>query len=434
MSEPCRKVETPTPVRGMRDFVGSDAALFHHIVGILRHVVQGYGFVPLETPLVEFTSLFVRSLGDTSDVVDKEMFTFEDRSGQSISLRPEGTASAVRALITNKLTQTLPQKWFYCGPMFRYDRPQKGRYRQFYQFGVEDLGASGPLSDVEAIASAYEGVKALGLQGATLYLNSIGDAATRTAYRQKLVAYFERYKADLSADSQRRLEANPLRILDSKDAQDQRIAQDAPRIADSFTPEAARFFERVQGGLAKLGLAFEIDPFLVRGLDYYDHTTFEIKAAVGDEGTSLAVVGGGRYNGLVEQMGGPSVPAVGWAFGVDRLMLACAKRPATIPPVAVLFVTEAEETPALLLAQKLRGLIGNPVLLPSEGNLAKRMKISNRSGALCVFILGEDEIKTNQVKVKFLRAYAEYSEGAEHVMACSDLERFASTLFAAKGA
>lgn len=416
-----KNTEVPLPVRGMRDFVGADARTFHHVVDRLQTVVCRYGFSPIEMPLVEFTSLFVRSLGDTSDVVDKEMFTFEDRSGQSISLRPEGTASAVRALITNKLTQTLPQKWSYYGPMFRYDRPQKGRYRQFYQFGVEDLGASGPLSDVEAISMAMEGVQSLGINGATLFINSIGDAATRADYRAKLVAYFEAYKGDLSEDSQRRLTVNPLRILDSKDAKDQELVRGAPQISGSFTPEAARFFDRVKEGLAALGLTFKLDPCLVRGLDYYDHTTFEIKAPVGEGSTLLAVVGGGRYNGLVEQMGGPSVPAVGWAAGLDRLMLAVEAPAVEVPPVAVLFVGEAEDVAALQGAHRLRGLVQNPVLMPAEGNLAKRMKMSDRAGALCVFLIGEDELKTGQLKVKFLRSTGEFEEGAECVVAETEL-------------
>lgn len=421
-----KKIGCMSPVRGMRDFIGPDAQTFHAIVDQLQRVVHRYGFAPIETPLVEFTSLFVRSLGDTSDVVDKEMFTFSDRSGQSVSLRPEGTASAVRALITNKLTQTLPQKWSYYGPMFRYDRPQKGRYRQFYQFGVEDLGASGPLSDVEAVAMAWEGVRSLGMDKATLYINSIGDATTRADYRAKLVAYFETYKNDLSEDSQRRLPTNPLRILDSKDTKDRDIVQGAPQISDSFTPEAARFFDRVKEGLAALGLMFTLDPCLVRGLDYYDHTTFEIKAPVGEGSTPLAVVGGGRYNGLVEQMGGPSVPAVGWAAGLDRLMLAVNSPTSQTPPVAVLFVGEAEAVAALRLAGHLRDVVHNPVLTPSDGNLAKRMKMSDRSGALCVFLIGEDELKDGRVKVKFLRATGEFAEGTECILSSDELATWAT--------
>lgn len=416
-------------IRGMRDLIGKDAEAFCYIIDSLKKIVSNYGYSQIETPIIEFTSLFARSLGEETDVVGKEMFSFFDRSEQSISLRPEGTASAVRALITNKLTQNLPQKWFYYGPMFRYDRPQKGRYRQFYQFGIEYLGSKSPLSDVESITAAYDVIQALNLKNTTLYLNSIGDTESRASYKEELIRYFSQYKNDLSADSQRRLLVNPLRILDSKDPKDQEIIQNSPSILHFLTPESSRFFERVQEGLTRLNIPYRMDRTLVRGLDYYDHTTFEIKTSISENQPSMAFVGGGRYNGLVQQMGGPSIPAVGWAFGIDRLILAFQHK---IPPlhlISVLFVKEDEEYDALLLAHQIRSILNTPVLFPSDGNLIKRLKYSDKMNVTCALIMGEEEIKSECVKCKFLITIKDFFKGTEKVIKRSEITNFLYNLF-----
>ncbi|MDR1597400.1 MAG: histidine--tRNA ligase [Holosporales bacterium] len=407
-------------VRGMRDLVGVDVSVYGEIINTLMRVAYSHGYSQIETPILEFTSLFVRGLGEDTDVVGKEMFSFLDRAGQSVTLRPEGTASAVRALITNKLTQTLPQKFFYYGPMFRYDRPQKGRYRQFFQFGIEDFGESGPLSDVDVIALAHEGLSKLGVQG-ELFINSIGDKSSREIYKSHLVDYFSKYKNDLSEDSQRRLLTNPLRILDSKELSDIAIIEGSPSLFDFLSKDAAAFFDKVQDGLNVLSIPYSIDRTLVRGLDYYDHTTFEFKANIDSQ--PLAVVGGGRYNGLVEEMGGPSIPAVGLAFGVDRVMLAYDR--ARIPAktvISVLFVTEKEEVVALKLANALRDKFN--VIIPSDGGIAKRLKQSNTAGATCAIIIGEDEVRLSAVKCKLLKAVGEYSDGDEFSVEQANLEEF----------
>lgn len=421
-------LEAMRPVRGMRDFVGSDAAHFYHVVDVLRDVALRHGFGPVEIPIVEFTSLFARGLGEETDVVGKEMFTFQDRSDQSLSLRPEGTASAVRAFLTAKLTQTLPQKWFYWGPMFRYDRPQKGRYRQFYQFGVESLGSSTSLSDVEIIALFFESLKALSITQTTLFLNSLGDADSRAAYKTALVEHLSRYASELSADSQRRLQTNPLRVLDSKDPQDQRLMEDAPSILDFLTPDASRFFDRVKEKLSQLGIAFTIDPHLVRGLDYYDHTTFELKAALDEESPPLAVAGGGRYNGLIQSMGGPPIPATGAAFGIDRLLL-LAPQPHRAPfTVGVLFAEEGDFAEAWKIAQRLREAFAFPVLFPTEGDLSKRLKYAHKSGVACVLILGQDERQKEGIRCKSLTDFPNLPEGQEKVVLQKDLLAFVSSL------
>ncbi|MDR0631320.1 MAG: histidine--tRNA ligase [Holosporales bacterium] len=408
------------PVRGMRDLLGQDSAGFDTVVDTLRKVAQSHGYSHIETPILEFSSLFARSLGEDTDVVGKEMFSFIDRAGQSVSLRPEGTASVVRAIISNGLTQKLPQKLYYWGPMFRYDRPQKGRYRQFFQFGVENLGEGAPLSDVDIVSLAYNGLTRLGIKS-KLFINSIGDQASRSAYKAKLVEYFSKYEKDLSEDSRRRLTTNPLRILDSKEANDIRLVATAPSISDFLTVEAAAFFERVLNGLGTLSIDFSIDRTLVRGLDYYDHTTFEFKADI--DGQSLAIVGGGRYNGLVEQMGGPHVPAVGLAFGIDRIMLAYDASKLLAPPlIAVLFVAKGDEPMALELAQRLRKKFN--VVFPVEGNLGKRMKQCNAAGASCALILGEDEIAKNFVTCKFLKDGPGYTSGLERAVSGDTLEEF----------
>lgn len=421
------KVEPLRPVRGVRDLVGAEAHSFVRVIDSLKAAAESFGFQPVELPILEFTPLFARGLGEETDVVGKEMFTFLDRSDQSLSLRPEGTASAVRAFLTAKLTQTLPQKWFYWGPMFRYDRPQKGRYRQFYQFGVESIGSATPFSDVEVIALFCEALKRLKITNTTLFINSLGDADSRTLYKAALVEHLSKYAQELSPDSQRRLQTNPLRVLDSKDPQDQKLMEDAPSILNFLTPEAARFFDEVKTRLTDLGLGFTIDPHLVRGLDYYDHTTFELKAALDEASPPLAVAGGGRYNGLVSAMGGPVIPATGAAFGVDRLLLLA--QPAQKPfSVAVLFAEGGDVVEAWKVAQELRLEGSFPVLFPTEGDLSKRLKFAHRSGVACAFILGQDERQQGGVRCKSLTSLPGLPEGQETLVPRDSLHSFVATL------
>ena len=293
------------PVRGTRDLIGEEHRRHAHVIDTARRIAGLYGFDEWSTPIFEDTRVFARTLGDTSDVVTKEMYTFEDRGGESVTLRPEGTAGVCRALVSNGLTQSLPQKVFYHGPMFRYERPQKGRYRQFHQIGAELIGPAEPLADAEVIAMGWAILQALGVAGSTvLELNTLGDAPSRQAYRAALVEYFTAHQHGLSAESRERLARNPLRILDSKDAGDRSLVEGAPAIEASLTAEAAAFYDGLRRQLRLFGVPFRENPRIVRGLDYYNHTAFEfVTDQLGAQGT---VLGGGRYDGLVAQMGGPS--------------------------------------------------------------------------------------------------------------------------------
>ena len=389
------------PVRGTRDLIGEDLRRHRHVVETARRVAGLYGFDEWATPLFEETRVFARTLGDTSDVVMKEMYTFDDRGGESLTLRPENTAGVCRALVSNGLTQSLPQRVFYAGPMFRYERPQKGRYRQFHQIGAELIGPSEPLADAEVIALGRDVLHALGVaEDAALELNTLGDAASRAAYRAALVAHFAAHRDALSAESRERLERNPLRILDSKDEGDRRLIADAPTIHASLTPEAAAFYDRLREHLARLGVPFRENPRIVRGLDYYSHTAFEfVTTRLGAQGTVLA---GGRYDGLVAEMGGPPTPAVGWAAGVERLAMLMAAPPPPPAPVAVIPVGgPAEEAAALEVLQSLRRA-GLRAEMAYRGNLKRRMERANRIGARAAVILGEAEATRGVAQVKDL--------------------------------
>jgi histidyl-tRNA synthetase len=394
------------PVRGPHDLVG-DAMLRHlHIADVARIVTARYGASEIATPVFEFTEVFHRTLGDTSDVVSKETYTFEDRGGESLTLRPEFTASVVRAFISGGFTQQLPFKAFYTGRAFRYERPQKGRQRQFHQVGLEVLGADSPLDDVEVIATAYHLLQALGLaQGCVLELNSLGDSASRTQYRETLVAYLNQHKASLSPESQERLEKNPLRILDSKQEADKVIVAGAPALADSFTPEATAWFAAVKAGLDALGIAYNVSPRLVRGLDYYTHTVFEFTSdALGAQATALA---GGRYDGLVELMGGSAVAGIGWAAGMERLALMMeavgTPLPEVVPPVVIMPMEEAEQMAGLKLAHDLRAQ-GFTVEMLLKGNLGKRFKKADKAQATFAIIIGENELAAGEVTLKNLKS------------------------------
>lgn len=318
------KIETPRPVRGTQDMLEGHgdnlAGRFQHVVETFDRVRRLYGFRRIEVPMFEPTAVFARSLGETTDVVSKEMYSFEDRGGDSITLRPEFTAGIARAYITEGWQQYAPLKVATHGALFRYERPQKGRYRQFHQLDAEIIGAAEPLADAELLIFADQLLKELGIsEGVTLTLNTLGDAASRDAWRAALVAHFDGHRAALSEDSVDRLERNPLRILDSKDPRDKAVVESAPDIDACLTDEARAFFEKVTDGLKAAGVAWERNARLVRGLDYYRHTAFEfVTDRLGAQGT---VLGGGRYDGLIENLGGPATPAVGWAAGIERLAM-----------------------------------------------------------------------------------------------------------------
>ncbi len=394
------------PVRGTRDLLGEDQRRHAHVIDTARRIAGLYGLEEWATPIFEETRVFARTLGDTSDVVTKEMYTFDDRGGDSVTLRPENTAGVCRALVSNGLTQSLPQKVFYAGPMFRYERPQKGRYRQFHQIGAELIGPVEPLADAEIIALGWQILRALGVDGDTvLELNTLGDAASRGAYREALVAYFSAHRDALSADSRDRLERNPLRILDSKDAGDRGLVEGAPTIHAVLTPEAAAFYDELRSRLDRLRVPFRENPRIVRGLDYYNHTAFEfVTDKLGAQG---AVMAGGRYDGLVAQMGGPSVPAVGWAAGIERLAMLLDTAPVPPAPVAVVPVGGlAEEAAALNALQALRAA-GIRAEMAYRGNLKRRMERANRIGARAAVIIGEAELARGVAQVKDLATGAQ---------------------------
>ncbi len=375
------------PVRGTHDLLPDDSRRHRHVEETAFAVVKRYGFGEVVTPIFEFTEVFSRTLGETSDVVTKEMYTFTDRSGDSITLRPEGTAGVARAFISGGLSQNLPLKLFYRGPMFRHERPQKGRLRQFHQVGVELLGVDSPLADVEVVSMAWRVLSALGLgDKVQLEINTLGDAESRAAYRDALIAYLTPHRDKLSEDSRNRLEKNPMRVLDSKDEGDKAIVAGAPLIHECLTPAAREFFDAVTGGLTALGVPFVVNPKLVRGLDYYCHTAFEFTTtALGAQGTVLA---GGRYDGLIGQMGGQSTPGIGWAAGVERLSMLVGEVPPAERPVAVIPMGDA--TAAMVLADSLRQA-GLSVEMGFSGNMKKRMARANKANARFAVILGEDE-------------------------------------------
>jgi histidyl-tRNA synthetase len=389
------------PARGTHDLIGEDQRRHRLVVETARQVASCYGFDEWITPIFEDTRVFSRTLGETSDVVTKEMYTFADRGGDQITLRPEATAGICRALVSNGLTQSLPQKVFCAGPMFRYERPQKGRYRQFHQIDIELIGPSEPLADAEVIACGWDILKALGVHADTmLELNTLGDAASRAAYREALVAYFTAHRDGLSPDSLVRLERNPMRILDSKEERDRRIVAEAPVIAPHLTPEAATFFAKVQDHLARFGVPFRENPRIVRGLDYYGHTAFEfVTTRLGAQGTVMA---GGRYDGLVAEMGGPSTPAVGLAAGVERLAMLLDAAPPAPAPVAVVPIGDEAEAAAIDILRSLRAA-GIRAEMAYRGNLRRRMERANKTQARAAVIIGADDLARGVAQVKDLR-------------------------------
>ena len=387
-------------VRGTQDFIGEEMARFDHVVETFNRVRKLYGFSRVDVPVFEFTPAFARSLGETTDVVAKEMYSFEDRGGESLTLRPEFTAGICRAYIQNGWQQLAPLKLAAWGPLFRYERPQKGRFRQFHQLDAEIIGAGEPAADVEVIALGAQLLAELGVADkVVLQLNTLGDAATRAAWRAALVAHFGAHRDALSAESLERLEKNPLRILDSKAEGDRALVADAPGIDAFMTAEAGAFFDAVQMGLEAAGVAFVRQPALVRGFDYYRHTAFEfVTEALGAQGT---VLGGGRYDGLIGALGGPETPAIGWAAGIERLAMLVAAPPAATVEVAVIPMGVVGEGAALALLARLRAA-GISAEQGWRGNLKKRMERADRSGARLAMILGDDEVAASEVTVKDL--------------------------------
>jgi histidyl-tRNA synthetase len=388
------------PVRGTQDLLPEVARRHRWIIETAREIAELYGFAEIATPIFEFTEVFARPIGETSDIVTKEMYTFTDRGGEEITLRPEATAGIVRAVLSDGLVQNAPLKLFCSGPMFRYERPQKGRFRQFHQIDVELIGVAQPQADIEIIALGHRILDALGVRTNTvLELNTLGDLDSRALYREALVAYFSRRRSELSEDSRRRLEGNPLRILDSKDESDKRVSLEAPVFDDYLNAQSLEFFDRVRDGLDRLDISYRLNPRLVRGLDYYTHTAFEfVTTELGAQGT---VLGGGRYDGLVEMMGGPEMPGIGWAAGIERLAMLIPEPPASKRSIALVPVGEAGEQTALQLSEELRSA-GFLVDLGYSGNLGRRMRRANKINARAAVLIGEDELARGVVTLRDL--------------------------------
>lgn len=401
------KIQTPQPVRGTQDMFGETEERFAHVVATFERVRRLYGFKGLQLPVIEPTAVFARSLGEATDVVSKEMYTFEDRGGDSITLRPEFTAGIARAYLTNGWQQHAPMKVTTHGPLFRYERPQKGRYRQFHQIDAEIIGAAEPAADVELLVMADQLLHELGIkEGVTLELNTLGDAASRDAWRAALIAYFNDHKDVLSEDSLSRLEKNPLRILDSKDPDDRGVAHAAPKIDEFLSAEAQDFFGVVTAGLDAAGVAWTRNAKLVRGLDYYRHTAFEFTTdRLGAQGT---VLGGGRYDGLIENLGGPATPAVGWAAGIERLaMLVDAPE---FERVEVVVFTEYPELDQLAL-QISEAVRHGPRPLLTEyyytGSSKKRYMKAKASGAWRALSVDRHENAIGAVRLRDLNVTSE---------------------------
>jgi histidyl-tRNA synthetase len=419
-------VEKLQSLRGMLDLLPQQTALWQRLEATARRHFERAVLREIRTPLLEPTELFARGIGEATDVVGKEMYTFLDRGERSCTLRPEGTASVVRAAIQHGLLSQGPQRLWYTGPMFRYERPQAGRQRQFHQIGVEFLGFADARSDVEAIAVAWDLLADLGVGGLALEINSLGSSEDRARYRAELVAWLQARRDQLDSHSQERLETNPLRILDSKDLSTQALLAEAPTLADSLAPESRERFGRVQEGLAALAIPFQLNPRLVRGLDYYSHTAFEITSS--QLGAQATVCGGGRYDGLVEQLGGPPTAAIGWALGMERLVLLLSQAldggVAGHPPefYVVNRGAVAEGLALQLTCELRRG--GRAVELDLSGAaFAKQFKRADRSGARWALVIGDGEAERGEVNVKDLRAGE--GHGEERLPLAALRERFA---------
>lgn len=392
-------------IRGMNDILPAQSVVWRHLESTVKDVLGRYGYGEIRLPIVEYTDLFKRSIGEVTDIVEKEMYTFEDRNGESLTLRPEGTAGCVRGAEQHGMLYNQVQRLWYTGPMFRYEKPQKGRYRQFHQFGVEAFGLIGPDIDAEVILMTARLWKDLGLSDhVTLQLNSLGSSEARATYRAELVSYLEARKGQLDEDSQRRLDSNPLRVLDSKNANTQALLADAPSLVDFLDEDSRTHFQGLTAILDAAGIAYDINPRLVRGLDYYCKTVFEwVTTSLGAQGTVCA---GGRYDGLVEQLGGKATPAVGFAMGVERLVLlletiGLTEQIKSTPDFYV--VGSGPET--VQLADNVRDALPSAIVMChcGGGKFKKQMKKADDSGARFALIIGEEELANGQVTVKYLR-------------------------------
>lgn len=396
-------------IRGMNDYLPADTALWQRIEGVLKQTLASYGYSEIRLPLVGQTPLFKRAIGEVTDVVEKEMYTFEDRNGESLTLRPEGTAGCVRAGIEHGLLYNQEQRLWYMGPMFRYERPQKGRYRQFYQIGVEVFGLQGPDIDAELIMLNARWWKALGIsEHVRLELNSIGSLEARAHYRDALVAFLEQHKEVLDEDCKRRMYTNPMRVLDTKNPDIQQLLNDAPQLGDYLDDESREHFSGLCALLDDAGISYTVNQRLVRGLDYYNRTVIEwVTDSLGSQGT---VCGGGRYDGLVEQLGGRATPAVGFAMGMERLVLLVQAvnpefEPTSNVDVYVIASGQGVQSAAMQLAEKLRDEAPELRLMTNfgGGNFKKQFARADKWGARVALVLGEDEVKAGQVVIKDLR-------------------------------
>jgi len=410
----CWKTDMPNPlqaIRGMNDILPQQSPAWQFVEDGIRAVLEAYGYQEMRLPIVEKTELFKRSIGEVTDIVEKEMYTFTDRNGDSLTLRPEGTAGCVRACIQHGLVNNQVQRLWYRGPMFRHERPQKGRYRQFYQVGVEVFGLEGPDIDAELLLLTARLWQRLGLQQVTLQLNSLGTPQARTRFREALVDFLRARQDQLDADSSRRLETNPLRILDSKDAGTQALLADAPRLSDYIDSESRDHFERLCGLLDAAGIHYVINPRLVRGLDYYGRTVFEwVTDRLGAQGTVCA---GGRYDGLVEYLGGRATPAVGFALGLERLIALLEQQqvaiPGNAPQIYMVTVGEQARQQGLLLSEQLREVLPALRIMThcGSGSFKSQFKKADRSGARLALILGDNEVQQGRIGIKDLREQAD---------------------------
>lgn len=397
-------------IRGMNDYLPADTAIWQRIEGVLKQVLASYGYSEIRMPIVEQTPLFKRAIGEVTDVVEKEMYSFDDRNGESLTLRPEGTAGCVRAGIEHGLLYNQEQRLWYMGPMFRYERPQKGRYRQFHQMGVEVFGLQGPDIDAELIMLNARWWKALGIADhVRLELNSIGSLEARVNYRDALVAFLEQHKETLDEDCKRRMYTNPMRVLDSKNPDIQQLLNDAPKLGDYLDDESRAHFDGLCALLDDAGIAYTVNQRLVRGLDYYNRTVIEwVTDSLGSQGT---VCGGGRYDGLVEQLGGRATPAVGFAMGMERLVLLVQAvnpefEPTRVVDVYVIASGQGVQSAAMQLAEKLRDEVPELKLMTNfgGGNFKKQFARADKWGARVALVVGEDEVKAGQVVIKDLRS------------------------------
>ncbi|HZG60641.1 MAG TPA: histidine--tRNA ligase [Anoxybacillus sp.] len=393
--------------RGTQDILPGEAEKWQYIEQMARDICRRYNYKEIRTPIFEHTELFLRGVGDTTDIVQKEMYTFEDRGGRSITLRPEGTAPVVRSFVENKMygDPNQPIKLYYVGPMFRYERPQAGRFRQFVQFGVEALGSNDPAIDAEVIALAMEIYQALGLKKLKLVINSLGDKESRIAHREALINHFKGRIHEFCEDCQTRLEKNPLRILDCKKDRDHELMATAPSIIDYLNDESRRYFEKVQMYLTKLGVEFEVDPRLVRGLDYYNHTAFEIMSNAEGFGAITTLCGGGRYNGLVQEIGGPETPGIGFALSIERLLAALEAEGISLPVAEgidcyVVALGEKAKDESVVIVDKLRKAGITAEKDYQDRKVKAQFKAADRLQAKYVAIIGDEELEKNVINVK----------------------------------